>query len=168
MNCEEIQVVQTIYEHQQKVGAVMQKVISELINRALKHDDSKFTTQQLRDNLVTLPDKWNLQKQDYGYHSPEQEEHRKRFAQEIHRHRSAHPHHPEHFPNGVNDMNLMDLMEMLCDWYVASPDIDQSIHENSRDYKIDPHISQILKNTARKLKEMVPIEEERSITVSNP
>ena len=72
----------------------------------------------------------------------------------------AHPHHPEHSPNGVNDMNLIDLMEMLCDWYVAAPDIDQSIHENSRDYKIDPHITQILKNTARKLKEIASIEEE--------
>ncbi len=167
MNCEEIQVVQSIYEHQQKVGAVMLKVINELIHRALTHDASKFTTQQLRDNLVTLPDKWKIQEAGHGYHSPEQGEHRKRFAQEIHRHRSAHPHHPEHFGNDVNKMNLIDLMEMLCDWYVASPDIDQSIHENSRDYKIDPHISQILKNTARKLKEIVPIEEEESITVSN-
>ena len=157
MNSEEIRVVQSIYEHQQKVGAVMLKVINELIDRALKHDDSKFTTQQIRDNLVTLPDKWKLQQQGHDYHSPEQKEHRRRFAQEIHRHRSAHPHHPEHFPNGVNDMNLIDLIEMLCDWYASAPDIDQSICENSCDYKIDPHITQILKNTARKLKEIVPI-----------
>ena len=160
MNSEEIRVVQAIYEHQQKVGSVMQKVICELMDRALKHDDSKFATQQLRDNLVTLPDKWKLQQQGHGYHSPEQEEHRKRFAPEIHRHRSAHPHHPEHFGNNVNKMDLIDLMEMLCDWYVAAPDIDQSIRENSRDYKIDPHISQILKNTARKLKEIAPIDKE--------
>ena len=160
MTEQEIQVVQTIYEHQQKVGAVMQKVISELMDRALKHDDSKFTTQQLRDNLVTLPDKWGIQAEGHGYHSPEQEEHRKRFAPEIHRHRSAHPHHPEHFGNDVNKMNLIDLMEMLCDWYASAPDIDQSIDENSCDYKIDPHITQILKNTARKLKEIAPIDEE--------
>ena len=160
MTEQEFKVINTIYEHQQKVGSVMLKVINELIHRALTHDASKFTTQQLRDNLVTLPDKWRLQQQGHGYHSPEQEEHRKKFAPEIHRHRNAHPHHPEHSPNGVNDMNLIDLMEMLCDWYVAAPDIDQSIRENSRDYEIDPHITQILKNTARKLKEIAPTEEE--------
>ena len=161
MNCEEIQVVQTIYEHQQKVGAVMQKVISELIDRALKHDDSKFTTQQLRDNLVTLPDKWRLQQQGHKYESSEMEQHKERFATEIHRHRSAHPHHPEHFLNGVNDMNLIDLIEMMCDWYASAPNnIDSSISANSGYHNIDPHIAHILKNTARKLKEIAPTEEE--------
>ena len=167
MTEQEFKVITAIHEHSQKVGELVLKVCAELMHRALTHDFSKFSAQELEDNFKALPDKWKIQEAGHDYHSPEQGEHRKKFAPAIHRHRSAHPHHPEHFPNGVNDMNLMDLMEMLCDWYVASPDIDQSIHENSRDYKIDPHISQILKNTARKLKEMVPIEEEGSITVSN-
>ena len=70
MTEQEFKVINTIYEHQQKVGSVMLKVINELIHRALTHDASKFTTQQLRDNLVTLPDKWRLQQQDHGYQAP--------------------------------------------------------------------------------------------------
>lgn len=156
MNNEEIKIVQVIYEHQQQVGGVMLKVISELMTRALTHDSSKFTTQQLKDNLITLPDKWKIQAAGHGYHSPQQKEHRQKFAPEIDRHRSAHPHHPEHFGNDVNKMDLIDLLEMLCDWYVSAPDIDQSIGENSGDYNIDPHIRQLLENTASRLKEIAP------------
>ena len=159
MTSEEIRVVQSIYEHQQKVASVMRQVIHELVTRALTHDASKFTTQELRDNLVTLPDKWELQTKGHGYHSPEQEQHRARFAAEIARHRKANRHHPEYHVNGVNDMDLIDLIEMLCDWYVSASDIDQSIRENSQDYEIPPHISRILENTASKLKEIAPIEE---------
>lgn len=160
MNCEEIKVVQFIYEHQQKVAAVIRQVIQELIARALTHDASKFTTQELKDNLVTLPDKWGLLAEGHGYHSPEQEQHRARFTAEIARHRKAHRHHPEYHADGVNDMDLIDLIEMICDWYVSAPDIDQSIRKNSEDYEIDPHISRILENTASKLKKIAPVGEE--------
>ena len=156
MTEQEFKVINTIQEHSQNVGAVVLKVCEELMRRALTHDASKLSAQELEDNFKALPDKWRIQAQGHGYHSDEQEKHRKKFAAEIHRHRSTHPHHPEYFGNDVNKMNLIDLIEMLCDWYVSSVDIDESIRENSSEYKIDPHISQILENTALTLKEIAP------------
>ena len=158
MNSEDIRVVQFIHEHQQQVGAIMRKVINKLIHRALTHDASKFTTQELEDNLKALPDKWRLETEGHDYFSPPMDAHRETFASVIARHRKNNRHHPEYHGNRVEPMNLIDLIEMICDWYVACKtsggDIYESISNNSDKYHISDQLRQILTNTACKLEDI--------------
>lgn len=143
----EMKVVQFLRQHQLNVGLLMRKIIDELIQRAINHDISKFSTEELKHNLEAFPERWRLEEQGHNYDSCEMNLYRKKFASDIKRHQRNNRHHVE-FHDNINDMNLIDLIEMLCDWCIASKEanntIENSIDNNSQKYNIDEQLKQIL------------------------
>jgi hypothetical protein len=104
-----------VLHHKQMVAEYMQRVTSELMQRAVLHDYSKFETQEFDAYADNLP---YFEKAAYG-----SEEYRAALARikpAIDHHFAANRHHPEHFISGIEGMNLIDALEMVCDWMAAA------------------------------------------------
>ena len=159
MTEEDIQAIKKLREHNRSVGQQVIQVCNQLIDRALIHDDSIFTDEDLKLVIQEKKELMDLVAQGYSRNSPQQQNHRKKWKPLLgEKHYSLNRHHIQYHDGGINGMNLIDLIEMLCDWYVATKennrDIDKSIRENVQEHKIDSQLSRILKNTVREMKEI--------------
>ncbi len=105
----------TLLEHKALVGRYVQRVISQLVERAVIHDFSKFGPEELGPYTAMLP---RFAKADYG--SAEYKACCQAIKPALDHHLANNSHHPEFYPNGVNDMDLLDVVEMVCDWIAAS------------------------------------------------
>lgn len=83
----------------------------ELIKRAVEHDNSKFTTQELQE-LSTIKNDFKNFKDPSMLLSDEEKE-------KIKQHWKNNRHHPEHFSN-IENMTDVDMLEMICDWHARS------------------------------------------------
>ncbi len=138
--------------HIKEVNKNVQKAVSELIERANNHDNSKLENPEL-EIFANAPD---LSKIEYG--SKEYKKSLEFVKPALDHHFALNRHHCEHWPNGINDMSLIDLIEMLADWKAATKrqkngNLIKSIEINSEKHNISPQLRQILENTAWELYE---------------
>jgi hypothetical protein len=143
--------VTSVLEHKRQVAAYLQIVIASLIQRAIIHDDSKFSPEELESFERVTP---RLKTIPYG--SEEYRASLKEIQPAIQHHYQINDHHPEHFEAGISSMNLIELLEMICDWMAAtqrSPngDIHRSLDINRSRFGIDSQLFHVLKNTVNTL-----------------
>ena len=129
--------------------SIIDGFIDKLQKQIAKHDASKLVSPE-KDGF----DKYTpmLAKMQYG-----SDEYKKCLNELQHpyldHHYANNSHHPEHFKDGVNGMNLFDFIEMFCDWQAAvkrnlNGDIHKSIEINTKRFKLEPIVAQVLENTA--------------------
>lgn len=138
-----------VLDHKKQVAKYMKKSINELVDRAVTHDFSKFSKEEIYLFEESTP---KLAKLTYG--SKEYKQELKNIEPAIQHHYSVNRHHPEHFENGVYDMNLLDLLEMLCDWIAATKrykdgNIFKSLEINKERFNITDEMYSILVNTTK-------------------
>jgi len=139
-------------KHIKKVAYFLNKVNNELILRRRKHDQSKFSDEELPIFIEFTP---KLRETTYG--SDEYKEFLTKMKPALDHHYSSNRHHPEHFES-INKMNLIDIIEMLCDWTAATErhadgDIMKSIEINQKRFGYSDELKNILINTVEFLKE---------------
>lgn len=134
--------------HIVKVRNYISKVISELENRALKHDHDKIDNPTEK----ALFDEYTPKLKECTYGSEEYKKFLIGLKKGLDIHYANNRHHPEHFEDGIRGMNLVDLLELICDWKAASErhadgDIYKSIEINQERFGYSNDIKCILKNT---------------------
>lgn len=139
------------WRHINRVQQLMAAVAKELIDRAVRHDQSKLAPPEVNLFAEMTP---KLAGVTYG--SPEYEAYRKQLGPALAHHYAHNSHHPEHFKSGVEDMGLVDLLEMLVDWKASSErhndgNIRKSIEINAERFGLTPQLRRILENTAASL-----------------
>jgi len=152
--------------HINKVQTYMNRVVTNLLDRAQKHDASKLVSpeveafDEMTEKLATLV-----------YGSDEYKESLARLGDALTHHVKNNRHHPEWHDQGIAGMTLLDLMEMLVDWKAASErtrkpmpaapgtnpvpkytgDFMHSIILNQERFGYGDELRQILINTAEEL-----------------
>jgi len=117
VNGEELKALSTIIAHRDHVRLNMGKLSNEIERRALAHDLSKLSAEEMA-GFVRI----NRAAREHPYGS---EEYRESLASEnrkdgciaIHYERNSH--HPEHY-DSPKEMGFLDLIEMVMDWKAAS------------------------------------------------
>lgn len=145
--------------HIMRVRHFIDKAITDLDQRGLKHDASKLLPPELEAFDIATPKLADL---EYG--SEEYRESLRALKPALEHHYAANDHHPEHFEGGVGSMSLMALIEMLCDWRAASERVKQRTDDpakmktfedellyNFDRFGIEGQLAQILVNTVREL-----------------
>lgn len=142
-----------VLDHKLLVASYMQQVASALFQRAVSHDYSKFSAEE----MATFEEVTPLLK-TLVYGSDEYKAALARMGPALAHHYAVNSHHPEFYPDGVNGMTLIDLIEMLCDWLAAvqrvkNGDIYASMPINKERFHIDDQLYGILYHTVTALKE---------------
>lgn len=137
--------------HIKRVNQLLTEASGELIRRANVHDDSKLKSPEKE-----LFDEYTPKLKNCTYGSEEYKEYLKGLKAALDHHYSKNSHHPEHYENGIEGFDLFDLVEMFMDWKAASErhndgDILKSIEINKERFNIDCQITNIFKNTAKRL-----------------
>lgn len=142
---------QTIDETKKHISNVIHcilRIIHELAERAINHDQSKLCSPELETFIEYTP---KLATSTYG--SDEYKQFLTEMKPALDHHYKCNRHHPEHFKeNGINGMNLVDLIEMLCDWKAATMrhndgNLLKSIEFNQKRFQISDQLTQIFLNT---------------------
>jgi len=132
--------------HQRRVGTLLNKIASNLNNRAIYHDASKWQDAELVP-LLFIADQYNR----VEYNSPAYHSLRKLIAPAIEHHEKGNRHHLGHFNNDISKMNLLDIIEMLADWKAASEknggDVYNALERTAEQYKWPKELISILQNT---------------------
>lgn len=142
-------VIRSTAAHIRRVGALLVACSSDLANRAVQHDASKWSPEEWPTFEVATP---RLAGLTYG--SEEYKATLRELGPAIKAHQRGNRHHPEYHADGVNGMTLPDLIEMLCDWKAATERHDngsivKSLEHNRDRFKIEPQLLKVLENTAR-------------------
>ena len=155
-------------KHIDTVRNLLNKVRSELADRALVHDQSKLYSPE-REIFEVYTEK--LKGCTYG--SDKYKQFLKEMKPALEHHYFKNRHHPEHFTLQVADdfeyhergkknticcMTLIDIVEMICDWYAATKrhadgDIMKSIEINQKRFGYGDELKQIFTNTIEALKD---------------
>jgi len=124
----------------------MKFIVCDLFQRAVVHDNSKFSIEEYEIYEETFPE---LNK--YGFGTEQFKAAVKKLGPALQHHLEVNPHHPEFYPNGINGMSLLDVIEMSCDWLAASSrsktGIDEGLNINKERFGIDDQLFGIIKNT---------------------
>lgn len=142
-----------VLDHKKQVAFLLHAVTAELLKRAIEHDDSKFSPEELEAFEEATP---RLKTLTYGSDEYKAELRKMKYA--LQHHYQQNRHHPEYFEfesdhiNGIDHMNLIDLIEMVCDWIAAAKrvkdgDIYKSLPINKERFHIDDQLFAILRNT---------------------
>lgn len=134
-------------DHRQKVGFFINIISSELFMRAVCHDDSKFTEEEM-----PFFEEYTPKLRGLTYGSDEYRACLKQIKPALNHHYANNRHHPEFFENGVDGMNLIDISEMVCDWMAAvlrhdDGDVYVSLEKNKERFSLSEQIYNIIKNT---------------------
>lgn len=134
-------------KHIRMVNEELTIFAKELLDRGLKHDESKLHSpeKELFDQETPL-----LNTLVYG--SKEYTESTRRLKPALDHHYANNSHHPQHYENKIDGMNLFDIVEMYCDWKAAvkrtkDGDINKSIEINKTRFKMSDQLVNIFKNT---------------------
>ena len=135
-------------DHVRRVAFLMSECIYNLLQRAIFHDESKFSFDEW-ESVVEVTK--NLHAMSYG--SVEYEKQLKILDKWIKLHYSRNSHHPQFYKNGIDGMDLLDLIEMIADWKAATErhtdgNLLKSFNVNREKFNISPQLENILKNTA--------------------
>ena len=133
--------------HIETVRNYLNAMITELMDRAEQHDQSKLAPPE-----VEIFEEYTPKLRDCTYGSDEYRRFLSEMRPAIEHHNVVNRHHPEHFENGVHGMNLIDLLEMLCDWKAATMrhndgDIRRSLEINADRFGYGPELKGLLSNT---------------------
>lgn len=144
--------VSGVIEHKLKVAENLLIISNKLMERAFKHDNSKFSKVEYDGFLENTK---ILNSLEYG--SEEYKNQLKELKPILDHHYSNNSHHPEHFENGINDMSILDLIEMVCDWKASverhdTGDIDKSMEINKERFNIDDQTFKYIKSVLNDLK----------------
>jgi hypothetical protein len=143
-----------VLEHKKLVATYLQTIATELNRRALVHDDSKFSPEELDAFERMTP---ILKTLTYG--TDEYKSALKELGPALQHHYQVNDHHPEFFPDGISGMNLIQVVEMICDWMAAvqrmkdGGDIDKSLEINQQRFSINDQLAGIFRNTVDQLYE---------------
>ena len=142
-----------VTEHKKQVGTYINAVCTDLIQRAIEHDNSKFSTEEYDSFEQATP---RLKTLTYG--SEEYKQALREIKPAIQHHYEVNDHHPEFFKDGISQMNLIQIIEMVCDWMAATKrvkdgDILKGLEINKERFNIDDQIFAIIKNTVVYLSE---------------
>lgn len=138
------------YEHIHKVQEHLTHCAFDLLNRALRHDQSKLEGEEKEAFDFATPRLAGI-----DYQSDEYRDVLRQIKPAVQLHYQRNSHHPEHYAAGIDGMNLLDLIEMLCDWKAASErtgtdgNIRKSIDYNTERFNLSPQLANVLFNTAR-------------------
>lgn len=141
-------VMRATVAHVRRVAILMMDAVRELQERAIRHDDSKFASDEYDTFAAETP---GLRSLTYG--SPEYQAALDRMKPALKLHYQRNDHHPEHYANSVNGMDLVSLIEMLADWKAATErhadgSLTRSIEQNAKRFGYDDNIKAILLRTA--------------------
>ena len=136
--------VTDIIAHKQTVAEFLRIANNELFERAIYHDDSKFSPEEIEVYEEVTP---ILKELEYG--GPDYKDAIKLLGQH---HYENNRHHPEHFSNGLAGMNLIDVLEMVCDWVAAAQrqkggNIFVSLPVNKARFGVGDQLNDLIKNT---------------------
>lgn len=145
-------------KHSLRVGELMGQIISELVNRSVRHDISKT-----QDPELSVFNEYTPKLKDTTYGSDEYKGYLVAMGEGLRHHYAANRHHPEHFADGVDGMTLVDLVEMLADWKAATErhatgSLDESLEIQRERFGISDQLAQILRNTAEVYRWIEPSE----------
>lgn len=142
--------IDDLLRHKRYVGQYLRLAADELVDRALIHDDSKFSPEEFGLYEAAFP-RFKL----VTYGTEEYKQVARSLGPALEHHFSMNRHHPEHFPAGINGMDAMDLKEMICDWLAASMrsnlDIREGLLLNKKKFKIDDQLFSIIEHTVERL-----------------
>ena len=161
------EVIQETKKHIDRVSNLLMWVKDCIINRAIGHDKSKLSPEELPIFVKYTP---KLKGCTYG--SGEYKQFLAEMKPALDHHYAKNRHHPEHFRLQVADdfeffeknkknticcMNMIDLIEMLCDWLAATErhadgDIYKSIEINQKRFGYSDELKSILINTVQAIK----------------
>lgn len=138
-------------EHKLRVASLLVEVASKLIDRAVHHDNSKFSAEEFP-GFARITG--NLRGLEYG--SDEYKASIKSEISTIKRHQHRNSHHPEYHDDGIEGMDMVDLIEMLCDWRAATErhdtgDLRKSLEINKERWGIPQPLYDLLYRTASNL-----------------
>ena len=162
------EVIQETKKHIDKVSNHLMHIKECLIQRAIDHDRSKLSPEEL-----PIFVKYTHKLKDCTYGSDEYKQYLAEMKPALDHHYANNRHHPEYFSLQVADdfeyfekgkknpiccMNLVDIMEMLCDWLAATErhadgDIYKSIEINQKRFGYSDEMKSVLVNTVSLLKE---------------
>ncbi len=133
--------------HIMHVRNILGEIITELIQRAKKHDQSKLNDPELSVFVEYTP---KLAKSTYG--SDEYKQFLQEMKPALDHHYRNNRHHPEHFLDGIDGMNLIDIVEMYCDWMAATlrhndGNMEKSIEINKTRFNMSDQLANIFMNT---------------------
>lgn len=134
-------------KHQNSVREKISEMIFKLSQRAINHDMSKFSNEEVNLFIEMTP---KLKSSTYG--SDEYKKFLNDLKPALEHHYANNSHHPEHFAEGIKEMSLIDLVEMLCDWLAATErhpngNIFNSIEINQKRFGYSDELKSILINT---------------------
>lgn len=134
--------------HIRRVQMLLGQVVGELIQRAIRHDQSKLSEPEAS---VFAAATQKLKNVTYG--SDEYKACLAEMKPALVNHYAHNTHHPEHWPNGIRDMSLLDLIEMFVDWKAASErhkdgSILKSIEVNKARFGYGDELEAIFNRTA--------------------
>lgn len=138
-------------EHRENVRNFLYRFITEIVDRAIHHDESK-----LEEPEKSMYDKFTPKLKDSTYGSDEYKDFLKDMGVALWHHYQTNNHHPEHYKNGINGMSLLDLIEMLADWKAAgmrhaNGNITQSLEINRKRFGMSDQLFEIFQNTVAEL-----------------
>lgn len=143
-------------KHQQLVAESMMACVKRLIDKAISHDNSKFSE---KEKPFYMDPVWVLNNENIEYGSERYKETYRKMGPGWDHHSHNNDHHPEFFENfavqTLNDpiraMDLFALLEMLCDWIAASKRKGNSsafaLEAMKKKYQVDEQLEAILRNT---------------------
>lgn len=136
-----------VLEHKKQVAFLLHAVSTELNQRAIVHDDSKFSLEELEAFEEVTP---RLKRTEYASDAYKQAT--SELGTALEHHYQVNRHHPQHFSEGINGMNLIDLVEMVCDWIAATRrvkngDVYKSLPINQERFHMSDQLLSIIKNT---------------------
>lgn len=139
------------WRHINTVQGLMIRVVGNLADRAIVHDQSKLESPE-----VEIFDEFTPKLKDSTYGSDEYKGFLSSMKTGLDHHYAVNSHHPEHYPNGILGMSLLDVIEMLCDWKAATMrhadgDLAKSIEINQSRFGYSDELKSILVNTAKEL-----------------
>lgn len=137
--------------HKVNVSHLLSDVCYQLIERSIRHDDTK-----LSDPEKSVFDEVTPKLKTTTYGSDEYFDTLKDMEIALTHHYANNTHHPEHFDNGIAGMSLLDLIEMLADWKAAGMrhsdgSLQDSLAFNEKRFGVSGQLASIFRNTVVEL-----------------
>lgn len=142
--------------HIKRVAELMSRCAVEILQRGLRHDNSK-----LEDPERSIFDAATHKLEGLTYGTQEYKDALESIRPALLHHYEHNSHHPEHYRDGVDGMDLFDVMEMLMDWKAAGErhkdgTIEGSLKVNRERFGISSQLMNILNNTIYRMKLNTP------------
>ena len=145
-----IVMAKTVTNHKFHVIKIIHGLVSELLQRAAVHDDSKLTEPEVSgfsDNIVKFSEVQTCYLSKVYVNISDQS----LTTKQIHWAQNAH--HPEYHEAGINGMSLLDIIEMVADWiascprYVVLAHAVDMIDKQRERFNIDDQLYSVIINT---------------------